>query len=207
MAAQRLLLPVRGALQAVGIDRAVGFTLISRSWLALSGLVSVLLLTRFLNPFQQAFYFGFVDVLALQVFFELGLSTVILQFASHERAKLEWTPAGLLEGDPIAKSRLALLLRFSLVWYGVVAVLVALLLLPGGFLFFSRHQPPGVSLAWQLPWLWIVLVTAGSLALSPMISLLEGCGLVAEIAGVQLVQNMIGSVLFWLTLLCHWGLY
>lgn len=200
-------LPLRSALQAVGIDRAVSRTLMTRGWLMLSGLVSVVLLTRMLTPIQQAIYFTFVDILALQVFFEMGLSTVVLQFASHERAELEWTAEGTLDGSPKTKARLAALLRFSLLWYGIVGALVVLFLLPAGFFFFSRHMPPGVSVAWQLPWLWIVLVTAGSLALSPLMALLEGCGLIAEIAGVQLVQNIIGGGLFWLTLLLHWGLY
>ena len=194
-------------LRKAGIDRAVSRTLLSRGWIGLSGLVSFLLITRLLTPLQQGYYSTFVSILALQAFFELGLATVVMQFASHERAELEWTPQGTLEGNPNAKARLASLLRFSLLWYGVVALLVVLFLLPAGYFFFLRHQPTGSAVAWQWPWLWIVLVTAGSLAISPLLSLLEGCGLVAEIAGVQLVQNLIGGMLFWLTLLLHWGLY
>ncbi len=206
MASLKFVSP-QSVLRAVGVDRAVSRTLLSRGWIVLSGVVSFLLITRLLTPLQQGFYSTFVSILALQAFFELGLATVVMQFASHERAELEWTPQGTLEGDPRAKARLASLLRFSLIWYGVVAALVILFLLPAGYFFFLRHQPQGAAVAWQWPWLWIVLVTAGSLAISPLLSLLEGCGLVAEIAGVQLVQNLIGGVLFWLTLLLHWGLY
>jgi hypothetical protein len=194
-------------LRRVGVDQAVGRTLLTRGWLGVSGLVSFLLLTRSLTMSQQFYYVTFVSILGLQAFFELGLSTVVLQFASHERAELEWTESGTLDGSPRAKARLAALLRFSLLWYGIVALLVGLVLLPGGLIYFHAFPPAGAAVAWQMPWFWIVLVTAGALALSPLLSLLQGCGLVAEVAGVQLAQGVIGTLLFWLTLLLHWGLY
>jgi len=193
-------------LQRLGVDRAVAFAVIGRGWAALSGIVTLILLTRSLSRVEQGFYFTFNDVLAMQVFFELGLAYVLVQFASHERAHLNWTEAGLLEGDPVALARLASLLRLSVTWYGVVALLVALLVLPGGWLFFHRHEPPGTTVGWQWPWLWIVLVTSGSLVLSPLLAVLEGCGLIAEITRIQVVQSIAGSLLFWGALMCHWGL-
>ncbi len=189
-----------------GIDRAVAFAVMGRGWAALSGLVTLMLLTRSLSRNEQGFYFLFNDILAMQVFFELGLAYVLVQFASHECAHLSWTKEGLLEGDSAALSRLASLLRLSFTWYSAVALLVALVLLPGGWLFFSRHDPIGTNVAWQWPWLWIVLVTCGSLILSPLLAVLEGCGLIAEITRIQVVQSIVGSLLFWSALMCHWGL-
>lgn len=199
--------PARDVLRRAGVDRAVAYTIIARGWTVLSGVISLILLTRFLTPVQQGYYYTFVNILAIQVFFELGLSTVIMQFASHEKAKLSWNATGQLEGDPGAKSRLASLLHFSVLWYGVVAALVILIVFPVGFAFFSSHAVPGQPIAWQMPWLWIVLVTAGSLAISPILAVLEGCGLIAEIATVQVAQSVIGSILFWAALSGHWGLF
>lgn len=195
------------ALYKAGIDRAVAYTLVSRGWTLLSGVVSLALLTRYLTPVQQGFYYTFINILAIQVFFELGLSTVIMQFASHEKAKLSWNQQGHLEGQQEAKSRLASLLRLSLRWYSGVAILVLLVVLPIGLVFFTHYSTPDLRIAWQLPWLWIVLVTSGSLAISPFLALLEGCGLVAQIAVIQVAQSILGSVLFWAALLCHWGLF
>lgn len=190
-----------------GIDEAVAFTLLGRGWYAFSGLITLVLLTRNLSRAQQGFYFTFIDILGMQVFFELGLAHVLNQFASHERAGLEWTAQGTLEGDAASKTRLASLLRLIVRWYGIATVLVILLLLPGGDFYFLRYAAHDASVAWQLPWLWIVLVTAGSLAVSPLLALLEGCGLIAQLARLQLGLGMIGSLLFWIALLCHWGLY
>ena len=194
-----------GLLRKAGVDRAVGFTVLGRGWSALSGLVTVLLMARFLSPVQQGYYFTFGSVLGLSVFFELGLSLVLIQFASHERAALEWTANGTLEGDPAAKARLASLMRLSLKWYGVAGGLLAVVLLPVGFIFFSRHANPGV--VWQGPWVWIVLVTSLTVALTPVLAVLEGCGLIAKIARLQMWQNFAGSLLLWLVLVRHGGVY
>jgi len=197
--------PLVRLLQRMGIDRAVGFTVLGRGWAAASGLVTLLLLTHYLSPVQQGYYFTFGSVLALSVFLEMGLSLLLLQFASHERAHLEWTEGGILTGDSRAKGRLASLLQLSAKYYAVVGVIVAFTVLPLGGLFFFLHGSPGVH--WLAPWIWVSLVSAITITLMPVLSVLEGCGLIAQIARLQLWQNIIGSLLLWLTLTFHWGLY
>ena len=168
--------------------------------------MTLFLLTHFLSPVEQGLYYTFISLLGVQIVFELGLSQVILQFASHERAKLNWVN-GYLEGDPSAKARLASLLRLSLAWYGVVALLFAMVVLPLGLLFFRSHVPAGVPVLWQGPWIWTVLVAGGLIAASPLLAMLEGCGLVAEIALLQAVQNVASSFMLWLVLLGGWKLF
>ncbi len=206
--------PAAGALKQVirqigrkvGIDRAVGFALSARLWAALSGLLSLALMTRFLSPSEQGLYYTFNSVLGYTLLLEMGLTYVILQVTSHERAGLEWTAEGFLEGDPLAKARLASLLRMSLLWYGGVACLMLALLIPGGLLFFSRHLPAGASLVWRLPWLGVVAASAGILALSPILALIEGAGRVSDVTQTQLYQSLAGSLVFWLALFLHCGL-
>ena len=110
---------------------------------------------RFLTPTQQGYYSTFGSFMGLQIFFELGLSLVLMQFASHERAGLEWTPQRTLAGDPVAKARLASLLRRGLVWYGVMALLVLLVVFPAGMVFFHHYAQAGTPVAWQGPWLFL----------------------------------------------------
>ena len=198
---------LRKPLAFFGIDKAVAYTLIGRGWSVLAGPITLVCVASFLSPEEQGFYYTFGSIVALNIFFELGLSYVMLQFASHEKAKLEWTSQGALEGDSIAKARLASLLRMSLKWYSVVAVLIVATILPVGLVFFGSHQPTVIEVRWQLPWIWVVLATAGILFISPILSVLEGCGLVAQIASVRAVQAILGSLLLWLTLSQHWGLF
>ena len=72
----------------LGLDRAIGFTVLARFWASSAGLVTVALIARFLTPAEQGYYFTFGSLVAMQMVFELGFSFVILQLASHERAQL-----------------------------------------------------------------------------------------------------------------------
>lgn len=199
---------LRRTLEKIGVDRAVAFALLSRGWGALSGVIGLALQLRFFTPIEQGFYGTFGSFMALQVFFELGLGFVILQFASHERAGLEWTPQGTLEGDVVAKARLSSLLRRSLLWYGVLSGLMLVVVLPLGVWFLHAVPlPPGVQVAWQLPWIGVALLMSGTLAMTPLLAVLEGCGLVAEVMAAQFVAGLLNSLGFWLTLCLHGGLY
>lgn len=193
-------------LRLLGVDRAILYTVMAGGWSVISGPITLLFIAAFLSREEQGFYYTFANILGLQILFELGLSQVILQFASHEKAKLEWTPQGTLQGDEVARARLASLLRVALTWYGVVALLVLMLVLPGGLLFFGRYQPDGSAVAWQWPWSAIVIITVGTLFITPAYAVLEGCGLIAEIARVRVWQGVGGSLLVWLALSHGWKL-
>jgi len=187
----------------LGVDRAIGFTLIGRVWVALAGVLTLTFVGRCLSPEQQGYFYTFGSLLALQVFVELGLTNVILQFASHERAHLSFASNGVLEGNHDAKSRLASLLRLALRWYSIAAILFVALLMPAGFVFFSRHTGGQVMASWQWPWVGTVLATAGMLVMMPVLAFLEACGRVAEVARFRVVQAIGANLALWLALL--WG--
>src|SRR6202049_512731 len=129
--------------EVLGIDRAIGFTVLGRFWSSAAGLVTVALIARFLSPAEQGYYYTFGSLVALQIVFELGFSYVILQMASHERAELSIANDYEISGAPIAHARLASVIQKSVRWYSVAAVLMAGALLPLGFFFFSTHQRAG----------------------------------------------------------------
>jgi hypothetical protein len=186
--------------QLLGMDRAVFYTVLWRAWSALVAPVNLLFVTAYLTPVTQGFFYTFGSILALQIVFELGLTQLIVQFTSHERSHLEWSPDGTLVGDARAKSRLASLLRSSAKWYGAAAVLVVIAVLPAGFWLFGLRAEESVAVTWRLPWVLFVLLSAASFALLPSIAVLEGCGLVAEIALMRFAQIATSSVLMWLVL-------
>ncbi len=183
-----------------GIDRAIAYTLLGRGWASLSGVATLAFVVRFLSPVQQGYYYTFGSILALQVFLDLGLSYVVMQFASHEVAQLRLSVRGIFEGDQRAKARMASLIRASMTWYSVVALLAILAILPTGLLMFSRNLHEG-PVAWLVPWVWFVPVAVmGTLVLGPLLAILEGCGLVAEVALVRFVQAIFGSLVLWIAL-------
>lgn len=191
----------------LGLDRAVGFSVLARFWSSAAGLVTVALIARFLSPAEQGYYYTFGSLVALQIIFELGFSFVILQLASHERAQLSISPEYEISGEETAHDRLASVIQKSVRWYSVAAVLMAATLLPAGFYFFSAHEHPGQAVAWQLPWSLAALMAALNFQLDPFLSFLEGCGYVSQVARTRLIQSTIGSLLAWIALSTHHGLF
>lgn len=196
---------MRMLLVYMGVDRAIIYTLVGRGWGLVSGMVTLFLVVRFLTPSEQGYYYTFASLLAMQVLFELGMSFVVMQFASHEMAHLSWTGDGIVEGDIHAKSRLRSLLLLVTKWYGVVAALIIVVVLPVGWLFFSvNHLQQSVN--WQVAWIWLVLAAAINICFMPILALLEGCGQVTEVARLRMFQNIIGSLAAWLLLMSGGGL-
>jgi O-antigen/teichoic acid export membrane protein len=191
----------------LGLDRAVGFTVLARFWGSAAGLVTVLLIARFLTPAEQGYYYTFGSLVAIQMIFELGFSFVILQMASHERARLSISADYEINGDPVAHARLASVIQKSVRWYSVAAVLMAATLVPVGFHFFSTHQPAGPAVSWRLPWCFAALMAALNFQIDPLLSFLEGCGYVPSVARLRFMQSVTGSLLAWGALASHHGLF
>jgi hypothetical protein len=122
-------------------------------------------------------------------------------------AGLRWSEGGVLSGDPVAKARLAALLRAVLFWYAVVAVLVLVTVLPGGIAFFRSSSPSTPSSQWLWPWIWVVIVSALSLFFGPIFAVIEGCGLVAEVSRQRALQSVLGNVALWAALGAGLGLF
>jgi O-antigen/teichoic acid export membrane protein len=181
----------------LGIDKAVGF----------AGLVTVALIARFLSPAEQGYYYTFGSLIALQIVFELGFSLVILQMASHERAHLTVTLPGLISGDAVAHARLASVLQKTVRWYTAAAAFLAIFLVAAGLYFFSSHQHSGATVSWRSPWCTAAIAASITFQLDPILSFMEGCGFVANVARLRLAQAVIGSTLAWLVLIAHHGLF
>ena len=190
--------PVRRLLQAVGINRAVGYLLIGQGANILLQPLQALLIASCLTTIEQGYYFVFGAIIGLQQLFDVGFGMAMLQFASHEAGHLTWTPEGRLEGDPAAKSRLASILRLSLAWNCTVALILVAVLLPGGWVYFLRRDTPGVS--WAVPWVCSVIVTAGGLLATPLIHFISGIGRVTDAAKASAIQAVGTSAVMCLAL-------
>ena len=190
-----------------GLDRAIVFTVMGRFWSAMAGIVTVLLIARFLTPSEQGYYYTFSSLVALQVIFELGFSFVILQLAAHERAQLTFLPDGRVEGDGVAYSRLASVLQKAVLWYFVAGLLMTVALLPSGLYFFSSQHNARDVTGWIMPWCLLVIASMLAFQIDPVFSFLEGCGFIADVARRRLAQAILGSFLAWIALATHHGLY
>lgn len=175
----------------LGIDRAIFFTLIARGIQALGGVVMIYFISNFLTRTEQGYYYTFTSLLAIQIFFELGFSSIIVQYVAHEFAHLSWGNRMQLEGEDKYKSRLSYLLRFCLKWYGIISMIFFIILVVTGFVFFSHYgSNEEQSISWKIPWLVICFSSAANLMLTPFLSYLEGLGKIAGVAKIRMVQQI-----------------
>lgn len=191
----------------VGVDRAVGFTILARGWGSLAGLVTVGLIAHFLSRPEQGYYYTFGSLIALQLVFELGFSFVILQLASHERAHLNISMDESISGDAIAHARLASVLQTTVRWYSVAAILLAAFLLTAGSHFFSMHSQNGGNVAWRFPWYAAAIAATLTFQIDPILSFMEGCGFISNVARLRFAQAAVGSTLAWVALGTRHGLF
>ena len=196
---------VKKVLRFLGFDRAVTFGILARCWSLISGPVTMVVIATGLSPIQQGFYFTFSSLLALQTFFDLGLMYVVAQFTSHEFVKLSWGKNGAVHGDPVALLRFRDLLSKTVLWFAIAALLMITLLVPAGLFFFG--QKGDVDFAWQLPWVLAVIGTGLNLLVTPFFAIIMGSGDVVTANKRNLVGVILSSILCWLVLGLHGGLY
>ncbi len=180
------------------------YALLARGWRAIGGLISILLIAKFLTPETQGYYYTFQSLIALQVFVELGLVVVVVNVTSHEWAKLQLNEEGVIIGDLEALSRLVSFGRKLASWYAVAAVVFVLLVAPAGALFLAKK---GSVEGWLAPWLFAVLFQAMLLWTAPFQALFEGCNQVVAIQRFQLWQGILANVVLWICLATGAGLW
>lgn len=189
-----------------GMNRAIFYSLSSQAWMALAAPLTVLVIAKRLSPLEQGFYYTFSSVLSIQVFFELGLPTVVVQTASHEWASLQISESGAILGSPASISRLQGLAHLCLWWYGMAALLFSTALVFGGWWFLGANAA-GAELEWHAPWVLLSVLTGAYLLLTPIISLVEGCNQVASVYRMRFLQASMSSAAIIVGLLSGIGLY
>lgn len=187
-----------------GADKAILYGLLSKGWRAVAGLISIVLIAKFLTPQTQGYYFTFQSLIALQVFVELGLFLVAVNITSHEWAKLGLNEDGQLIGDQDALSRLVSFGRRLASWYSMAAVVFVIVVGPAGALFLARQANDE---AWLAPWLVSVFCQGIILAATPLLALLEGCNQVVSVQRFQLWQAIVANAALWICLSSGAGLW
>jgi O-antigen/teichoic acid export membrane protein len=175
----------------LGIDGAIAYTIFSRVIQAVGGIISIIVVAKFLSNVEQGYYYTFGSILAIQIFFELGLSNIITQFVAHEFVSIKWYDKVSFFGPVEATSRISSLLRFSVKWFLALSVLLFFGLLLAGFAFFDKFDQINNFVFWKIPWLILSITTSLSLLLSPILAFFEGIGRVKEVAKIRLIQQTV----------------
>ena len=183
----------------IGLDKSIAYSSGARVVQGVFGLITVLVISMTLSKEEQGYYYTFGSIIAIQVFFELGLTNIIMQFTGHEMAGLSLSEGTTLSGEKANLSRISSLLHFSVKWYGVAALLFVLVTIIAGFIFFSKY-PQGDGHEWVFPWILVCIATGISLFISPIMSILMGLGMVKEVSRIRFYQQVAGPILSWILL-------
>ena len=197
----RLNNSLRQLLRRFEVDRAVFFGILARIWQVCAGPVTAILIATRFTPELQGYYYTFASLLAFQGFVELGLGTVIIQFASHEWSKLSINKSGQIVGDKDALSRLVSLAGIALRWYVVGSIIVIFGLGLGGCYFFSVKPDLAANINWTVPWLVLCLLSGITICLVPVWSLLEGCNQVGNVYMYRFTEGLFRSIPLWFAIL------
>lgn len=184
-----ILITGKRLIKKVGVDQAIAYTVIGRSIQAAGGFGIGFCIAHYLTKVEQGYYYTFASILAIQVFFELGLNAVITQYAAHEMAHLTWEKDLSIEGDDIPLSRLAHLLRFCIKSFLMIAVCLFVILVAAGYYFFYQYNSRN-NVDWQGPWIIFALTTAGFFVVDPLLSFLQGIGKVKDVAQYRMYQQV-----------------
>lgn len=181
------------------MHKDVSRSLFQRSWTVLAGLLMTFSVPVFLSASQQGYFYTFSSVLAIQIFFELGLGQVLLyKFASVV------SPADERPPDP-DHQRLTSLLYVARRFYIVISLLFFFAALIGGYLFLSTSSVTGVE--WRPQWFCLVLATSINLAQSIKLVFLESQGFVADVATLRLKIGIVSTIIFLIVLVLGAGLW
>ena len=175
----------------IGIDGAIAFTILSRIIQAGGGIITLVFIAQYLTKVEQGYYYTFGSILAIQIFFELGLSGIITQFVAHENSALIWEDEIRFTGSDKSSSRLSSLLRFSVKWFSVISVILFVGLILAGYFFFGVFGKNDIGVSWQVPWIILSITTTLSLMISPLLAFFEGLGRVKEVAKIRLIQQAV----------------
>ena len=178
----------------IKLDKSTLITILSRASSAVLGVLVLFLLSQKLTQVEQGYYFTFYSVLALQFIFDLGFSTIIKQFVGSEVGKYKL--ALKCRNDGIAGSitdniKLLEMIRFIIKWYSLLVVVISVILIVIGLLFFKQSED---NVNWFFPWIVIVIFTAVNLFNLALLSVCEGLDKILQVSKVILLQSLIAPI-------------
>lgn len=179
-------------------------TLINQLWRVISGPLVLIFIPLYLNSVEQGYWYTFISIAALSVFADLGFSTIILQFAAHEFAHLQFNSNRMLIGDEKHLWKLASFFRFSICWLGRIICVAFPLIVIGGYVFLNSKQ---AAINWQGPWLMYSVASGIVFFNSSILCFFEGCNSVSLLQSIRFKIAVCTSLTMIFGLYIHLNLY
>ena len=180
-------------------DKVVAYAVLGNIVSAITGPITAILIVKYFSPEIQGYYYTFGSLISIQFLIEFGLGQTLIQFASHEWAKLQIDKNGRIVGEVDSLSRLNSLGQFAFKWYSVSALVFLLIICPSGYIFFSFSPPSNVD--WVYPWIFLCAGVCLNMVIMPIFYFLQGCNQTASYWWYRLVLQIINGICLWIAII------
>jgi hypothetical protein len=186
------------------LDKYQGTFLSTRIWNLFGYLFSFYFVSSYLSQFEQGYYYTLNSLIALQVFFELGFSYVIVQKSSSLFSIWNNSKEEILRNDSFRN--ISSFFYYIIQWFLGCGVLLIIVLVILGKLFFSKDTSLVVSSLHSL-WYLLVILTSVNLILTALLSFFEGYGKAIIVYKIKLFQNIVSQIVLWTSIFFGKGIY
>ena len=170
-----------------------------------TGFITAVLVTIFLSPEEQGYFFTMGSLLSSYTLLDLGLSSLLIQVSARYFSGLDWGKDGEISPGSNQKSNFLALVHWTVRWY-TFAGFATLALAPIGYAYFYFAKTTD-DVAWQLPWMAIVLSIAISMPGIGFLAILEGTGRIKATYALRIAHYILGALMAWSLLLSGNGLF
>lgn len=184
-------------------DKAIFYTIIGVIWSVIAGPLSIFFIINYLTITEQGYWYTFLSLGALATFAELGFTTIITQFISHEYAHIKEN-SGILCGSNEQLDRTVSLVQFSFKFYIIVTLLAFILLTVVGVVFLMYSSKETVLL---LTWIFYSFTGAFLLLVSLFGAVLRGFDKVDLVQKIVFISSIVNNVVTWTALFLGFGLW
>lgn len=194
---------VKQIISILGIDKAIFYTIIGVLWSSIAGILSVYFIVNYLTLTEQGYWYTFLSLGALATFAELGFTTIITQFISHEYAHLK-EENGILIGENKRVQRTISLVKFSFKFYIGIALLAFLILSIIGLIFLKSSTND-----YQLLLSWVAYSFTGAflLIVSLFGAVLKGFNKVEQVQKIITITGFLSTISIWIALFAGLNLW
>jgi len=194
---------VKQILSILGIDKPIFYTILSVFWASIAGILSIVFIIDFLSLSDQGYWYTFLSLGALATFAELGFTTIITQFISHEYAYLQMEN-GKLSGDINRIYSTISLVKFSFKFYFIITTLAFIILSFVGVVFLTTTTNNVYLL---FAWVFYSFTGAFMLLVSLFGAVLRGLNKVAIAQKIILIASVASNIAIWAALYYGFNLW
>lgn len=163
------------------------------------GLISIFLLMKFFSAVETGYYYTFLSLIGFQVFFELGLSTIVVQKTSSMMTELSLKKFHLI-GD---KKLLANYFVHYLVIFSMLSVAMLVVFILVGWQMLAKISTHVEFDSIFMSWVLCAVFCAFGMLLAYFMNFAEGLGQIHEVAKIRMLQGGLSLGALWLGIVGH----